>query len=770
MKKPTAHLPVELKNLVHFAVSALGEAIAKVHGQKVYREIENIRREMKSFRTKNLKLQYAILTKRHQKLSHFSSKDLFILTRSYSLMLELINTCENAYRCHRLDQKEIKIIPHREQKLIYVFTAHPTEARSPVLLKLFREINDCLGLVLQEGEETHKPRLHYLLSLLLRVPMARMGRPQVKEEAQNIYSFVLRDEILAEQIHYYKQGVTVHFRSWVGGDKDGHPFVNQTTMRASLGLSRRKLWRWGKRRLDHLKKTWENIEVAELKKIHKKLHDAYAPLAYLKDGDGKKIKKFRDILKTSRAELLHFFGTLPPEFDELWSMVWLYPALVIPLEVREDSELVHQSLKAPRMAIAQMLKALHKISEGFESKWYVRGFVLSMCQTSSDMQAGLKLVDLYLKKSPIPVVPLFENEQGLKNGQSILIETFKNHPKLIKQHHDLWHSRFEVMVGYSDSSKENGVFPGRLMIAECISKIDHLLRSHSLVPVFFHGSGGSVERGGGSVKEQTSWMPKSALDIYKVTIQGEMVARNFGYAQIMRSQIDKMVEQHENHKKIRPQSKIMSEFCDLVQEQYRLKVRDPEFQDMVSKVTPYHYLSHLKIGSRPTKRTTHGAAFSLRAIPWVLCWTQTRILFPHWWGVGHAWKALSPKQKIDFKKEYKHNLLLQSLMKALGLTLAKVELAVWMIYLERSGMEETTIKEVFWEFEAEYKKACLFFRELTGESNLLWARPWLGESIALRSPMIHPLNLVQIEALKRKDYALLRETVTGIACGMMTTG
>src|SRR5690606_7408602 len=123
---------------------------------------------------------------------------------------------------------------------------------------------------------------------------------------------------------------------------------------------------------------------------------------------------------------------------------------------------------------------------------------------------------------------------------------FKKFP-FQKEHKLKWGNRFEVMVGYSDSSKENGVFPARLMIEEGLFKLENFLIKKKLKPVFFHGSGGSTSRGGGTVSEQTAWWPETALNIHKVTIQGEMVQRNFNNPLIMRSQIGKVVGSFANH-------------------------------------------------------------------------------------------------------------------------------------------------------------------------------------------------------------------------------
>ncbi|HBC0078053.1 TPA: phosphoenolpyruvate carboxylase, partial [Legionella pneumophila] len=156
----------------------------------------------------------------------------------------------------------------------------------------------------------------------------------------------------------------------------------------------------------------------------------------------------------------------------------------------------------------------------------------------------------------------------------------------------------------------------------------------------------------------------------------------------------------------------------------------------------------------------------LRAIPWILCWTQTRLLFPTWWGIGSTWSELNGIEKNRLKVLYKENALFAAFVKQLGVTLSKVYLPVWEQYL----LQLTGSIEYLRPFQSELESTILFFYQITDEKDFCFHQPWLGESIQLRSTLIHPLNLIQIEAMKRKDLPLLRKTVTGISCGMLTTG
>lgn len=759
----------DLKQLVYHSVKLLGDAVLDVHGKRLYTEIEQMRVKMKGARGKEAKVVESILEDVYKKLKKDTSEELHLKAKSFALMLELINTCEAAYRSYRLRDYQVKASTSPES-IIYVFTSHPTESRSPKFLKLMDSIQKLLLRALEESFESVRDELYYLLQISVRLSLANNRRPEVRDEMEQIFHIVLSPEILSEQISLNKKkNLNINFRTWVGGDKDGHPKVGYKTMLESFNLSRSKILHFIKLKIKayedelHYISSDKNLreEILVLKNNVKELQ-------IIKSGDGKKVTAFKKSLERLKNLSVkeHMFS---PHIEDIEVLIWHYPAILLPLEIREDSELIHKALTDKEQPILKMLETLKDVSEGLDCKWYVRGFVISMCQNASDIMAALKITKNKLGGLNIPIVPLFENEEGLLNSTLTLKEAFHSYP-FVSEHKKRWGGRFEVMVGYSDSSKENGVLPARIMIEENLFKLEAFIVQFKLTPVFFHGSGGSTSRGGGSVQEQTAWWPKSALNIHKVTIQGEMVQRNFNDPRIMRSQIGKVAESFENVKpKFYQMSKELHSFSGKIQDSYRTLVNDTSFQELTMAATPYEFLNLLKIGSRPTKRTAKGH-FSLRAIPWILCWTQTRLNLPVWWGTGSAWKSLSLKEKMSIKKDYKKSPLLQSYVKNLGFTLEKVELGVWNFHLDHSGL--STEDKAYWKkkITTELKDSIDFFRSISGEKKFTWFRPWLGESIYFRSSMIHPLNVIQKLALERNDHVLLRETVTGISCGMLTTG
>lgn len=762
------NIPKELQSLVYWSTGLLGECIREQYGNDTFQLVEKTRRDMKSIRAAEHAQAVKVLMKKQASFAKASDRELRELAHSFSLMLELINRCESAYRYVRLQGKKRSDFKQKPHAVIFVFTAHPTEARSQEILQIFQEIYHLLNQGLRKGFEHVEERLKFYLGLALSTSMARSAKPTVEDEAQYLYSYILRDEIISQQIKFAKEGTNVSFRSWVGGDKDGHPGVSEKTMLMSLNLSRKNLVIWIQKRLENVFHDLKFIESSgQQQKNVKDLIGELKKIGKISSGDGTKIanfkKKFKKVAASLEKTKIEF-----PDMTDISTLLWIYPAIVLPLEVREDAEVVHEAVDNKKLPIYKMLLTLNEISKGYKAKWYVRGFILSMSEQSRDIEAGLKVQKKAMGSYAIPVVPLFETANALENAVQILSSYFKDNREVKKAHQKGMNSRFEVMLGYSDSSKESGVFPSRFLISRALDKMDKFFLKEGLTPVFFHGSGGSVERGGGSVREQTEWWPKSAVHIFKATTQGEMIARNFQSDMIMQSQVDKILEELNFKKKRDAHSvNVMEKLCKSIQSHYQELVGGEAFREDILAATPYQYLDVLKIGSRPSKRQTPGAR--LRAIPWVLCWTQTRVLMPTWWGVGSAFEKLSPKEKDELKSLFNKDKLLSSYFKILGFTLRKVELPIFEIYLSAQH-ESSKACSILKEFRTEYEKALKCFYWVTGESELLWFRPWLSQSIYYRSSMIHPLNLIQIEALKRKDENLLRETVTGIACGMMTTG
>jgi phosphoenolpyruvate carboxylase len=780
------NLDPALRELVNKTVATLGEVIQQYVGKKLYNQIEAYRKEMTLVRVGSFQSKVDRLEKVYTKLKKLSNEEQFYVAHSFALMLEIMNVCENAYRTHIIHRRKPILHKKHPTGVFYVLTAHPTESRSPQNVEVFTEMQSLLVNILDSYFVWNKESLKSIIEKAWHTPITRQRKPEVRDEAEYLYSIVLNPIILNSLLRASTEVSPLYIRSWVGGDKDGHPGVNSETMIMSLNMSRTKITTYLIGLFNVIQSDLQLLK-HELFLTHcRKIIRSLRALQKINNNDGKKINQLRIHIEKFISTYVKTYGSRLQSMIQVDLLIKMFPGLVVPLELRESSDLVTLASQSKKLyPISAMLNKLQKISTGGNPRWYVRGFIISMCGSIEHVDDGLCLVKRFFKEPKLPVIPLFEQEAALQLSSNIVSQMLENSfiKKGIKNY---WHNRLEIMLGYSDSAKEVGVLQSRLLISETVKKIELLCSKNKVVPVFFHGSGGSVDRGGGSVQEQTSWLSNKSRELFKATIQGEMVERTFSSPSIFRSGFDQLVEQISNETSTRSPnhssqiktnlkfdnkaSPVLNDFAANVSQHYKKAIHSPEFLEVVQKATPYKYLSALKMGSRPSKRGKISNVLNLRAIPWVLCWTQTRTLFPVWWGIGSSWNDLKEKDKAKLKIEFKKNPLFRSYVKLLGFTLAKVELPIWEIYLKKSGLSQAKADHMAILFQKEFQSSILFLQELTGQQNLLWYRPWLGESIHLRSPMLHPLNLLQIISIEKNDPIMIRETVAGIANGMMTTG
>lgn len=762
------YLPKELRRLVRKATTYLGRAIFDLEGEPFFKKVENYREQLKKTRVtkgKEEQLEYIL-----NKLKQETRQNKLKLAHAFALQLEIVNVCEAAYRSWKLRQKASPTGLETELDLTYVLTAHPTEARSKEVIDILNRLQNILIQSVHSKFFFDEDELSTLMRLLWHQPLSKSEKPKVVDEAEYIFSTVFEQSTF-NFILGKKPGYNLSLRTWVGGDKDGHPGVDEKVMRECLEKSRQYIVS------DlHNKLVSINEDCVKYSKFNKKLLSTASELRKLTND----LKKFYSItkadgtkLKIWKAKFNTFYKKAPNTIKDHFLMKMslrlldLFPGLVLPIELREDAEKIQNALNDSKAPIRKMLVELEKISGALEITSYAKGLVISHCEVVNDINNACLLVDKLCKKPILPVIPLFETKGALVNSSKILTEWLK-----VKKNHDrasrFWFNKFEVMLGYSDSSKEIGVLPSRMLISKSMQSIDRTIKKHLLTPIFFHGSGGSVARGGGSIKEQISWWSYSAINSPKMTIQGEMIQRLFSTKEILNSQCAHLTRESlrrkTNKNKIK-RNKKLDIFASYVEAEYKKLIADTDKLDAILKATPYHYLDVLKIGSRPSKRPSQNINLSsLRAIPWVLCWTQTRALLTSWWGIGTAWQKLSTDEKSSMKEFFKDDKFLSSFVKTLGFTLEKVDLDIWRMYF----LNSTPIN--FEKFVTELELAKTFVLEVSDADDLLSHRPWMKESIYLRSPHIHILNLLQIDAMKTSDENLLKETIVGIACGMMTTG
>lgn len=781
-KNKKFNIAPELRHLIRESVALLGEVIKRELGLKGFKLVENIRVQMTYLRkTSNNEAFTKLINLKHE-LEKATPELRYEIAHAFTLMIQLMNSAENAYRSHRLKvNKKIKYFEIHPESITYVLTAHPTEARSAQNITIFQEIQKTLLNILTANELEkkiqiqHQQRenlLHYL-ELAWRIPVMRKRSPKVKDEAQTLYGQLFRDCILTTLMNANERKVKLRIHSWIGSDKDGHPGVHEKTLLQSLTLSRNEILKVITGQFIDVRSTLKLVSNNDLEKQINHLLTKAKTLRLLKTGDVKKVEKFKqEILKLISSYQTEIGGT-HPELRTLNQLLELFPGLVIPMELRESSDVLMSRPKNKKgLAIDRMLKTIAAISKGGDPRWYARSFIISMTESAAHVKAAALKQKKFLGQIILPVVPLFEESASLAQSAEIMTEVF-NDDLLMTAIKKLWNSRVELMVGYSDSSKEAGVFPSRLAIAQALPRLEKVCRDHQVMPIFFHGSGGSVDRGGGTLDNQTAWWPKSAVNNFKVTVQGEIIERWLATPMIAERQLEKISQCATDVLKKKfhsPENVELKLFADKITHSYRDKITDPEFLEIVKLATPYAMMRYLKLGSRPARRTKELTVKSLRAIPWILCWTQTRLLFPIWWGAGSAWEHSSASQKRALVEAFEQNPVFNSYVKALDFTLAKVELAVFKTYLNESALPKELVQKFSKEIDEEYYRTVRFCKIITKSQKLLDTKQWLQESVQLRAPMIHPLNILQNIAMKNKEIDLLRLTVTGISSGMMSTG
>lgn len=771
MAKATGLSP-QLKTLVGDVEGLLGEAIVAAEGREVFEAVEAVRLDMVRVREGSARAAQTALTRARKRMGELDARQRAALAKAYTLYLELVNVCENAYRSARLRQRSRAEGPEAGggARVVYVLTAHPTESRSPRNIRIMRRIQRLLVESFDAGQPLPREALGHLLQLAWRIGTHPPHKPTVEDEARHLFSLV-SDEILSEILRLFGEDDMVLIRTWVGGDKDGHPGVGPEQTDASLNLSRERLLNFVDERLwPRVARDARLLADRELSSRFAELQAGLEPLRRVSLADGGRLTSFRESLEAFAALYASAAGAPHPALLELEQLLYLFPGLVIPLELREERGNFQRA--AP---IGRMLEYLGHLARGGRIEWYVRGLVVSMTESAPDLLEAQALVEEVLGEVSIPIVPLFELPSVLPRAPAILEEALAAglRGSIPGYEWDL-----EVMLGYSDTSKRMGVLPSRLAIHDAMKAIGAWGKKRGQRILFFHGSGGSVGRGGGRTEERFATWPQGACAIVKETLQGEMVERTLASREIFRSQIRQIGRHQTTPPKTARVSALTRELAAVADRTYVEVVNLQSFQKLLAKATPYTRLGTLTIGSRPSKRAKAGGLDSLRAIPWVLCWTQTRYLLHAWLGTGAAWlelqERLGPaKAKAALSKAIRSDALLRAYLRVLGFTIAKTAPELWKTY--QRELAPDAAPALVKRLEREHAAALALAKAATKDGELLSYRPWLAESIHLRAPMIHPLNLLQLDVLRRKRLSqaherLFRETITGIAAGMLTTG
>ena len=435
----------------------------------------------------------------------------------------------------------------------------------------------------------------------------------------------------------------------------------------------------------------------------------------------------------------------------------------------------------------------------------IRHYIISHTETVSDLlevlllQKEVGLLHGTLDQeacNDLIVVPLFETIEDLRNAAPIMREFYAlpGIAGLVQRSG----AEQDIMLGYSDSNKDGGIFTSNweLYRAEIalVALFDELALSHQIQLRMFHGRGGTVGRGGGpSYQAILAQPPGTVRGQIRLTEQGEVIASKYANPEIGRRNLETLVAATLEATLLQPTKPATKAFLETAAQlsdssmaAYRALVYEtPGFTDYFFSATPIREIAELNIGSRPASRKASQRIEDLRAIPWGFSWGQSRLTLPGWYGFGSAVEAFLNREGKDPKTQmallqrmYRQWPFFRTLLSNMDMVLAKSDLALGSRYSELVA-DARLRKKVFTTIEAEWQRTADALSRITGDKDRLAHNTALARSIRHRFPYIDPLHHLQVELVRRwraghqgdeRVQTGIHISINGIAAGLRNTG
>lgn len=835
-----------------------------------------------------------------------SNKEMSYISRYFSILPLLINISEDVDLAFEINYQNnveqdylgklsttIDLVAEKENaaeilehlNVVPVLTAHPTQVQRTTMLDLTNHIHVLLrkyrdvrmGLL---NEQKWHNNLRRYIEIIMRTDMIREKKLKVTNEITNVMeyynsSFLQAVTNLTEEYKRLakqhgidlKNPTPITMGMWIGGDRDGNPYVTSETLKKSALTQCEVIMNYYDTKVANLYREFS------LSTGIVKVSEAVQEMAYLSEDNSiyrekelyrrafyyiqtklkntktyfidqiktephyHKIEEFKHDLLAIKQSLLENKGEamISGEFTELLQAVEVFGFYLASIDMRQDSS-IHEACVAELLASAGIVEHYSELSEDEKCHVLLNELLydprilsathtkksallqkeLEIFQTARELKD--KLGDAVIKQTIIShatsvsdllelavmhkevglidkefarvqIVPLFETIEDLDNSY----DTMKKYLSLpIAQKWIASNNNYqEIMLGYSDSNKDGGYLSSCWTLYKAQQQLTAIGDEFGVKITFFHGRGGTVGRGGGPTYEAITSQPlRSINDRIRLTEQGEVIGNKYGNKDAAYYNLEMLVSATINRMITKKKSDtntsnryeyIMDQVVKRSYQIYRdLVFGNEHFYDYFFESSPIKAISSFNIGSRPAARKTITEIGGLRAIPWVFSWSQSRVMFPGWYGVGSSFKEFideNPEENLAFlRKMYKNWPFFQSLLSNVDMVLSKSNMNIAFEYAQLC--EDKEVQEIYYSILDEWQLTKNVILAIEDYDDLLEENPYLRDSLEYRMRYFNILNYIQLELIKRQrrgelspdEERLIHVTINGIATGLRNSG
>ncbi|CKH80239.1 phosphoenolpyruvate carboxylase [Streptococcus pneumoniae] len=838
-------------------------------------------------------------------VTSLSNDEMVYISRYFSILPLLINISEDVDLAYEINHQNnidqdylgklsttIKLVAEKENaveilehlNVVPVLTAHPTQVQRKSMLDLTNHIHSLLrkyrdvklGLI---NKDKWYNDLRRYIEIIMQTDMIREKKLKVTNEITNAMEYYNSSFLKAvphltteykrlAQAHglNLKQAKPITMGMWIGGDRDGNPFVTAETLKQSALTQCEVIMNYYDKKIYQLyrefslstsivnvskqvgemaRQSKDNSIYREKELYRRALFDIQSKIqatkTYLIEDEevGTRYETANDFYKdliAIRDSLLENKGEslISGDFVELLQAVEIFGFYLASIDMRQDSSVyeacVAELLKSagihsryselseeekcdlllkeleedPRILSATHAEksellakelAIFKTARVLKDKLgddVIRQTIISHATSLSDMlELAILLKEVGLvdtERARVQIVPLFETIEDLDHSE----ETMRKYLSLslAKKWIDSRNNYQEIMLGYSYSNKDGGYLSSCWTLYKAQQQLTAIGDEFGVKVTFFHGRGGTVGRGGGPTYEAITSQPlKSIKDRIRLTEQGEVIGNKYGnkdaayynLEMLVSAAINRMITQKKSDTNTPNRYEaIMNQVVDRSYDIYRdLVFGNEHFYDYFFESSPIKAISSFNIGSRPAARKTITEIGGLRAIPWVFSWSQSRVMFPGWYGVGSSFKEFinkNPENIAILRDMYQNWPFFQSLLSNVDMVLSKSNMNIAFEYAKLC--EDEQVKAIYETILNEWQVTKNVILAIEGHDELLADNPYLKASLDYRMPYFNILNYIQLELIKRQrrgelssdQERLIHITINGIATGLRNSG